>query len=294
MGTIPLKGLDFEKYHGLGNDYVLINDIKWNIPEEQKSKLAIKLCEIHFSIGADGLIFIANSDDADVKMRIFNNDGTEAEMCGNGIRCFSKYVYEHSIVRKEEIKIETIKGILVARNKIIDENVVSVQIDMGPPILICEEIPVITESLSNKCINEPIAILDKIFRFTAVSMGNPHAVIFIDTQLNDDELNMYGATLESHKFFPNKTNVEFVQVLSEEESVVRVFERGVGITKSCGTGVCASVVAGSLLGKFKKNSVITVHNDGGDLRITYTGNTVLMEGPVEKVFTGILEEIVFN
>lgn len=294
MGTIPLKGLDFEKYHGLGNDYVLINDIKWNIPEEQKSKLAIKLCEIHFSIGADGLIFIANSDDADVKMRIFNNDGTEAEMCGNGIRCFSKYVYEHSIVRKEEIKIETIKGILVARNKIIDENVVSVQIDMGPPILICEEIPVITESLSNKCINEPIAILDKIFKFTAVSMGNPHAVIFIDTQLNDDELNMYGATLESHKFFPNKTNVEFVQVLSEEESVVRVFERGVGITKSCGTGVCASVVAGSLLGKFKKNSVITVHNDGGDLRITYTGNTVLMEGPVEKVFTGILEEIVFN
>jgi len=294
MGTISLKGLDFEKYHGLGNDYVLINDIKWNIPEEQKSKLAIKLCEIHFSIGADGLIFIANSDDADVKMRIFNNDGTEAEMCGNGIRCFSKYVYEHSIVRKEEIKIETIKGILVARNKIIDENVVSVQIDMGPPILICEEIPVITESLSNKCINEPIAILDKIFRFTAVSMGNPHAVIFIDTQLNDDELNMYGATLESHKFFPNKTNVEFVQVLSEEESVVRVFERGVGITKSCGTGVCASVVAGSLLGKFKKNSVITVHNDGGDLRITYTGNTVLMEGPVEKVFTGILEEIVFN
>jgi diaminopimelate epimerase len=273
---------------------VLINDIKWNIPEEQKSKLAIKLCEIHFSIGADGLIFIANSDDADVKMRIFNNDGTEAEMCGNGIRCFSKYVYEHSIVRKEEIKIETIKGILVARNKIIDENVVSVQIDMGPPILICEEIPVITESLSNKCINEPIAILDKIFRFTAVSMGNPHAVIFIDTQLNDDELNMYGATLESHKFFPNKTNVEFVQVLSEEESVVRVFERGVGITKSCGTGVCASVVAGSLLGKFKKNSVITVHNDGGDLRIIYTGNTVLMEGPVEKVFTGILEEIVFN
>lgn len=294
MGTILLKGLDFEKYHGLGNDYVLINDIKWNIPEEQKSKLAIKLCEIHFSIGADGLIFIANSDDADVKMRIFNNDGTEAEMCGNGIRCFSKYVYEHSIVRKEEIKIETIKGILVARNKIIDENVVSVQIDMGPPILICEEIPVITESLSNKCINEPIAILDKIFRFTAVSMGNPHAVIFIDTQLTDDELNMYGATLESHKFFPNKTNVEFVQVLSEEESVVRVFERGVGITKSCGTGVCASVVAGSLLGKFKKNSVITVHNDGGDLRITYTGNTVLMEGPVEKVFTGILEEIVFN
>ena len=140
MGTILLKGLDFEKYHGLGNDYVLINNIKWNIPEQQKSKLAIKLCEIHFSIGADGLIFIGNSDKADIKMRIFNNDGTEAEMCGNGIRCFSKYVYEHDIVRKEEIKIETLKGILVARNKIVDEKVVSVQIDMGPPILKCEDI----------------------------------------------------------------------------------------------------------------------------------------------------------
>jgi diaminopimelate epimerase len=291
MGIIPLKGLDFEKYHGLGNDYILINDIKWNITEEQKSKLAIKLCEIHFSIGADGLIFISNSDEADIKMRIFNNDGTEAEMCGNGIRCFSKYVYEHNIVRKEEIKIETLKGILVARNKIIDENIVSVQIDMGPPILKCEEIPVIIESLSNKCINEPIVIIDKVFNFTAVSMGNPHAVIFIDTQLNDDELNMYGATIESHKQFPNKTNVEFVQVISDDESVVRVFERGVGITKSCGTGACASVVAGSILGKFKKNSPITVHNDGGNLIITYTGKTVLMEGPVEKVFSGILEEI---
>lgn len=237
------------------------------------------------------MIFISNSDEADIKMRIFNNDGTEAEMCGNGIRCFSKYVYEHNIVRKEEIKIETLKGILVARNKIIDENIVSVQIDMGPPILKCEEIPVIIESLSNKCINEPIVIIDKVFNFTAVSMGNPHAVIFIDTQLNDDELNMYGATIESHKQFPNKTNVEFVQVISDDESVVRVFERGVGITKSCGTGACASVVAGSILGKFKKNSPITVHNDGGNLIITYTGKTVLMEGPVEKVFSGILEEI---
>lgn len=291
MGTILLKGLDFEKYHGLGNDYVLINNIKWNIPEQQKSKLAIKLCEIHFSIGADGLIFIGNSDRADVKMRIFNNDGTEAEMCGNGIRCFSKYVYEHNIVRKEEIRIETLKGILVARNKVIDEKVVSVQIDMGPPILICEEIPVITEHLSNKCVNEPIVILDKIFHFTAVSMGNPHAVIFINTQLTDDELNMYGATMESHKMFPNKTNVEFVKAISDEESIVRVFERGVGNTKSCGTGACASVVAGSILGKFKKNSPITVHNDGGDLLITYTGKTVLMEGPVEKVFSGILEEL---
>ena len=294
MGILILERLEFEKYHGLGNDYVLINDIEWNIPEEKKSKLAIKLCEFHFSIGADGLIFVCNSDKADIKMRIFNNDGTEAEMCGNGIRCFSKYVYENSIVRKEEIKIETLKGIMVARNIVIEEKVISVQIDMGTPILNYEEIPVISESLSNKCINEPIAILDKIFNFSAVSMGNPHAVIFIKTQLNDDELNMYGSSMEVHERFPNKVNVEFVKIMTDEECSVRVFERGVGITKSCGTGACASVVAGSLLGKFKKNSVITVHNDGGDLKIIYTGKTVLMEGPVEKVFTGILEEIVIN
>jgi diaminopimelate epimerase len=291
MGTISLKGLDFEKYHGLGNDYILINDIKWKIPEEKKSTLALKLCEFHFSIGADGLIFIANSEKADIKMRIFNNDGTEAEMCGNGIRCFSKYVYEHYIVQKEEITIETLKGILVARNNIINEKVVSVQIDMGPPILNCEDIPVISRNISNKCINEPIAILDKVFNFTAVSMGNPHTVIFIDNQFNDDDLTMYGATIESHKYFPNKTNVEFVNVISERESTVRVFERGVGITKSCGTGACASVVAGTILGKFKKDSTIIVHSDGGDLKITYNGKTVLMEGPAEKAFSGILDEI---
>ena len=291
MGILLLESLEFEKYHGLGNDYVLINDIEWNIPEEKKAKLAIKLCEFHFSIGADGLIFVCNSDKADIKMRIFNNDGTEAEMCGNGIRCFSKYVYENTIVRKEEIKIETLKGIMVARNIITEEKVISVQIDMGPPILNCEEIPVILESLSNKCINEPIAILDKIFKFSAVSMGNPHAVIFVKNQLNDDELNMYGATIESHERFPNKINVEFVKVISDEESIVRVFERGVGITKSCGTGACASVVAGSILGIFKKDTPITVHNDGGDLRITYNGKAVFMEGSVEKVFRGVLEKI---
>jgi len=290
MGILLLESLEFEKYHGLGNDYVLINDLEWNIPEEKKSKLAIKLCEFHFSIGADGLIFVCKSDKADIKMRIFNNDGTEAEMCGNGIRCFSKYVYENTIVRKEEIKIETLKGIMVARNIITEEKVISVQIDMGAPILNYEEIPVISESLSNKCINEPIAILDKIFNFSAVSMGNPHAVIFIKTQLNDDELNMYGATIESHERFPNKVNVEFVKVISDEEAIVRVFERGVGITNSCGTGACASVVAGSLLGIFKKNAPITIHNDGGDLRITYS-KTVLMEGPVNKVFTGVLEKM---
>ncbi len=291
MDKLFLEKLDFVKYHGLGNDYIIINDIKWKIPEEKKSDLANRLCEFHFSIGADGLIFLCESKDADVKMRIFNNNGLEAEMCGNGIRCFSKYAYENDIVKKNEIKIETLKGIMVAKLNIINGKVKSVLIDMGAPILNCEKIPVILDSYVNQCVNESIVILDKIFNFTAVSMGNPHAVIFVDQQLNDNQLNMYGATIESHERFPNKTNVEFAKVVSEEEIIVRVFERGVGITNSCGTGACATVVAGSILGLLKKNKPITVHSDGGDLKIIYTGKTVLMEGPIEKVFTGILNRI---
>jgi len=288
---MKLENLEIGKYHGLGNDYIIINDIKLDIPENKKSKLAITLCEPHFSIGADGLIFVDSSSEADIKMQIFNNDGSEAEMCGNGIRCFSKYVYEKNIVRKEEIKIETLKGVMGAKLIIKDGIVGSVQIDMGPPILNIEEIPVISDGILNKCINEPIVILDKIFNFTAVSMGNPHAVIIVKKQLNDDELNMYGSSIEAHERFPNKINVEFVKIISEEECFVRVFERGVGITKSCGTGACATVVAGSILGVLKKNTPITVHNDGGDLRINYSGKTVLMEGPATKVFNGIIEKI---
>ncbi len=291
MEKLTIENLGFQKLHGLGNDYIIINDIKWAIPEEKKADLAVKLCELHFSIGADGLIFVCESKDADIKMRIFNNDGLEAEMCGNGIRCFSKYIYENNIVKKDQIYIETLKGIMVARLKIFNNKVKSVEIDMGPPILKCEDIPVILENSVSQCVNEPIVILDKIFRFTAVSMGNPHAIIFIEENFNDDELNRYGATIESNNRFPKKTNVEFVKVISKEEAIMRVFERGVGITKSCGTGACATVVAGVILGIFNEKLPITIHNDGGDLKITYTGKTVLMEGPIEKVFDGVLEKI---
>ncbi len=291
MIRMKLENLDFEKYHGIGNDYILINDVQWQIPEDKKPELAKKLCESHFSIGADGLMYVCNSDKAEIQMRIFNNDGSEAEMCGNGIRCFSKYVYEHNIVKKNEIEIETLKGILIAKLTIEDDLVQQVQIDMGPPILKCEEIPVISIKNQEQCIEEPIKVLDKEFIFTGVSMGNPHAIIFVEKQLDDNGLEKYGSAVESHDRFPKKINVEFVKVLSETEGVLRVFERGVGITKSCGTGTCAAVVAGTIIGKFKENTPITVHNDGGDLIITYTGTKVLMKGPVEKVFKGSIEAL---
>ena len=291
MSPLKLENLDFEKLHGLGNDYIILNDLKWNIPEEKKAKLAERLCEFHFSIGADGLIYVGASDKADIKMRIFNDDGSEAEMCGNGIRCFAKYVYENEIVKKSKMQIETLKGIMIADLRINDEIVSQVKIDMGPPILNCEEVPVISVRNKEKCIEEPLEILDKTFIFTAVSMGNPHAIIFVENQLDNEELEKYGSKIEVHEQFPNKINVEFVKVQSETEATLRVFERGVGITNSCGTGTCAAVVAGTLQGKFKENTPVVVHNDGGDLIITYTGESVYMEGPVERSFRGIVEKI---
>jgi len=277
--------------HGLGNDYILINDLKWNIPEESKSIVAKKLCKSHFSIGADGLIFICESNKSDIRMRIFNDDGSEAEMCGNGIRCFAKYIYENEIVKKSSITVETLKGVLIAELTITDGIVQTVKIDMGPPILKCEDVPVISLKNQDTCINESIEVLGKTFIFTAVSMGNPHAVIFTDGIINDEDLVKYGQLIEKNDRFPKKINVEFVKTISDQEAVLRVFERGVGVTNSCGTGTCAAVVAGTIIGKFPENTPIRVHNDGGDLIITYTGETVFMEGPVERAFKGIVEQI---
>jgi diaminopimelate epimerase len=291
MRAFQIEKLEFEKYHGLGNDYIIINNLKYEIPEENLSQTAKKLCRAHFSIGADGLLLVCESQNADIQMRIFNNDGTESEMCGNGIRCFSKYVYEHDIIKKETMQVETLKGIIIAKLRISNNLVSAVQINMGHPILDCEQIPVELDDQSSQCINEQIVILDKIFNFSAVSMGNPHAVIFTKNLISDSDLNKYGAIIESDTHFPRKTNVEFVQLISKKEAYVRVFERGVGITNSCGTGSCAAVVAGSILGLFEKNVPILIHNDGGDLMIHYNGNEVFMEGPAIKVFTGYIEKL---
>jgi len=172
-----------------------------------------------------------------------------------------------------------------------NDKVEAVKIDMGAPILQCSEIPVISTTNSERCIEESIEILDKTFQFTGVSMGNPHAVIFVEDQLDDNDLNKYGSAIEPHERFPKKINVEFVKILSKNEAILRVYERGVGVTKSCGTGTCAAVVAGTLVNKFEENTTIVVHNDGGDLRITYTGETVFMEGSVVKSFEGVIDFI---
>jgi diaminopimelate epimerase len=290
---ILLENLDFEKHHGLGNDYVLIDNLKWSITDSKKKVLAKILCKSHFSVGADGVIFNCHPNKKEVRMKIFNPDGSEAEMCGNGVRCFAKYLYENDIYKKKRMEIETLRGIVVAELNVEEESVSSVKIDMGTPILNCGEIPVEIDNLKDRCVNESIVALDKIFNFTAVSMGNPHAVIFANDLPDDDDLIRYGSAIQTNKIFPNKTNVEFIKVLSKTEATLRVFERGVGITNSCGTGTCAAIVAGSILGLFDKNTPVLVHNDGGDLIITYDGKSVFMEGPAERVFKGIIDRIEF-
>ncbi|MFX0008724.1 MAG: diaminopimelate epimerase [Candidatus Hermodarchaeota archaeon] len=293
MEKITIQNLEFGKYHGLGNDYIIINNLKYGIPDDKKSDLVKILCQPHFSIGADGVLFVCHSKITEVRMRMFNPDGTESEMCGNGIRCFAKYLYENGLYKKEEIEIETLKGIIIAKLTLLNDKVKTVTIDMGTPILDCESIPVELEHPVNQCVNESIVAFDKIFNFTAVSMGNPHAIIFTKEVINDDDLNKYGAAIESNALFPKKTNVEFVKVMSKNEATLRVFERGVGITNSCGTGTCAAVVAGTIIGVFNENTPVTVHNDGGNLTITYKGKSVFMEGPAVKVFDGVIDTIEF-
>ncbi|MFX0074532.1 MAG: diaminopimelate epimerase [Candidatus Hermodarchaeota archaeon] len=293
MDKLKIVNFEFGKYHGLGNDYIIINNLKYGIPDERKPTLAKILCKHHYSVGADGVLFVCHPKKTEVKMEMFNPDGSQGEMCGNGVRCFAKYLYENDIYKKETMEIETLKGIVIAKLTIIKDEVKSVTIDMGPPILECESIPVELEYPVNRCINESIVALDKIFNFTAVSMGNPHAIIFTKNVISDEDLNKYGAAIESNILFPKKTNVEFVKIVSKNEAILRVFERGVGVTNSCGTGTCAAVVAGTILGLFNENNPVLVHNDGGDLTITYNGKTIFMEGPAVKVFDGIIDKIEF-
>lgn len=276
-----LAGLKFWKMHGLGNDYIIVDNRGSIIGEEEKSSLALKLCRRKFSIGADGLIFVENSSIADVKMRIFNSDGSEAEMCGNGIRCLAKYCYENKIVLKEELKVETLAGVKKVWLNLDNGEVKSVKVDMGYPIFEREYIPMVGDGL---CINEELKIEDKKFNITCLSLGNPHCVIFLD-DVENFPVEKFGPLIENHKLFPKRVNVEFVKVLNMEELKIRVWERGCGETFACGTGACASVVAGNLLGKVGRK--VVVHLVGGDLNIEYLGS-IFLEGSVEKVFEGKL------
>lgn len=273
--------MKFWKMHGLGNDYILIDNRDQKINDAEANRLALKLCERRFSIGADGILFASNSTCADVKMRIFNADGSEAEMCGNGIRCFAKYCYENMKIRKSELIVETLGGNKKMWLNLENDLVQSVRVDMGVPELERSKIPMLGQGTF---INEDLQVNGTIYKATSLSVGNPHCIIFIDS-VDDFPVEKVGSKIESHVLFPNRTNVAFAQILNENEVKLRVWERGCGETMSCGTGASATVVAGTLLKKL--SSRVLVHLKGGDLEVEYLERLVL-NGPATKVFEGML------
>ena len=276
--------IKFTKMHGLGNDYVYMDAIHQNI--ENESSLAQFVSNRNFGIGSDGLILICKSDVADFKMRMFNSDGSEAEMCGNGIRCVGKFVFDKGLTNKTEVKIETLAGIKTLKLNIKKGKVSTARVDMGEPILEPKEIPVISNEDIVK--NLEISVEDRNFRFTCVSMGNPHAITFVDDTKNFD-VEKYGKVIEVDKNFPRKTNVEFIEVIDKNNIKMRVWERGAGETLACGTGACASTVACILNGLTDRK--VNVELLGGTLEIEWNkeDNHVYMTGPAVTVFEGKLE-----
>ena len=275
----------FTKMHGLGNDYVYMDAIHQQIDNE--SDLAQFVSERHFGIGSDGLILICKSDVADFKMKMFNSDGSQAEMCGNGIRCVGKFVYDKGLTNKTTITVETLAGIKTLILNVKNGKVETVRVDMGEPILEPSKIPVISNE--NPVINLMLKALDKEFKFTCVSMGNPHAITVVE-DTKTFEVEKYGKILEVDSVFPNKTNVEFVEIVDKNHIKMRVWERGTGETLACGTGACATAVACCLNNLVDRHVFIELL--GGTLEIEWSkdDNHVYMTGPAVTVFEGILEE----
>ena len=277
--------IKFTKMHGLGNDYVYIDAINQKI--ENESSLAKFVSNRHFGIGSDGLILICKSEVADFKMRMFNSDGSEAEMCGNGIRCVGKFVYDKGLTNKTTVKIETLAGIKTLILNTKDGKVETARVDMGEPILEAEKIPVISTEEPVK--NLELEAENKKFKFTCVSMGNPHAITIVENTKEFD-VEKYGKVLEVDKVFPKKANIEFAQIVDRQNINMRVWERGAGETLACGTGACATAVACNLNGLTDRK--VNIELLGGTLNIEWneTDNHVYMTGPAVTVFDGELYE----
>ncbi len=276
--------MKFTKMHGLGNDFVVVYG-EQQLPQGV-DQLAIQLCDRNFGIGADGLVYILPSQRADFMMRIINSDGSEAEQCGNAIRCVAKYVYDHQHTSNEDISIETIgAGVQNVQLKVEHGKVQTVRVDMGRPILNGLDIPTTIDS--ERVLKHPVSVNGQAFEFTAVSMGNPHCVIYVDDAPTID-LAKWGAPLEVHALFPRKINVEFATVRSRSHVDMRVWERGAGPTLACGTGACATAVSSYLNGYTER--AVTVSLKGGDLFIEWdeADDRVYMSGPAAEVFSGEL------
>jgi diaminopimelate epimerase len=291
VDKMDLKGLEFSKMHGLGNDYIVIDENKQiKIAEEKKIDFSIEVCKRGFSIGADGVIFVSKADaeKADIRFRIFNADGSEAEMCGNGIRCFSKFVYDKNIVKKDIIHVETLGGMKTV--EITAENGVSnsFRVDMGLSSFITKDIPMITNN--NEFLEEELVIKNEKFSVSAINVGNPHAIIFVDS-LDNIDLDKFGSAIENHEIFPERINAHFVEIISSKEIKILTWERGAGFTYACGTGATSAVLVGYKLSKLDNN--VLVHLPGGELEIEVYKNKdrigAFMKGTAEFVFNGKLD-----
>ena len=273
--------MKFTKMQGLGNDYIYVNCLEENVPDPAGT--ARKISDRHFGIGSDGLVLILPDEEADFRMRMFNSDGSEAEMCGNAARCVGKYIHDRGLSEKEEIRLMTGAGIKTLRLTVRDGKTTGVRVDMGEPILEAERIPTTLTGL--QVINTPVEVLGKTYGATCVSMGNPHAVIFVEDADHFD-VHGVGAEIENYPLFPRKTNVEFVTVIDREHLRMRVWERGAGETMACGTGACASLVATVLNGLCERKAIHRLN--GGPLTVEWDPETnhVFQEGPAEFVFDG--------
>ncbi len=271
----------FSKMHGTGNDYVYINAFEESLPDDLPA-LARTVADRHFGIGGDGMILICPSERADVRMRMFNADGSEAEMCGNGIRCVAKYVYDYGLVRREELRIETGNGVLTLQLFPQDGRVAEVRVNMGRPIFPSREIP--TTLPGDPPVRAPLKLPDRTIEVTCLSMGNPHCITFVD-EPTDDWVHRIGPQIERHPAFPNRVNAEFVQIHDPTEINMRVWERGSGETMACGTGACAALVAG-VLNELTERTV-RCHVPGGMLTLEWANSgEVYLTGPAKEVFRG--------
>lgn len=277
--------IEFTKYHGIGNDFILI-DNRAAVDPLLTPEQAINICDRHFGIGADGVIFaLPGQDGADYTMRIFNSDGSEPEMCGNGIRCLGRFLADLETAEagasRAQYQIHTLAGMMTPK---LEENG-QVTVNMGEPRLLAGEIPTTLAAVDQKIVNQPLEVAGKTWNVTCVSMGNPHCITFVE-DVAEIALEQLGSQFENHAVFPQRINTEFIQVVRSDYLKMRVWERGVGITLACGTGACASLVAGVLNEKCDRRA--TVELPGGSLAIEWaTDNRIYMTGPAEKVFTGI-------
>ena len=274
--------LKFTKMQGIGNDYIYFDGIHQNVP--MNKTFIQRISDRHYGIGSDGMIVILPSSHYDFKMRMFNLDGSEAKMCGNGIRCFSKFVYDHHLTDKTYLEIETLGGIKKVWLTLDNQEVTMVKVDMGKPILETKDIPCLFDKKT--MINEAIEINGNIYHLTSLSMGNPHTVMFVDNL--DFDIKKIGPFLEKHDMFPESVNTEFVQVVDRQHLKMRVWERGSGETKACGTGACACMYASYLLGLCDRDVFVDLL--GGRLHITYEDGHIFMEGEAKRIFEGIINE----